>query len=58
MPRVAAHSDTGPWACARVLSLRSLADSSPTAAPVDEGEGEKKGLSIVRYGVVSTVVNR
>lgn len=40
------------------LSLRSLADSSPTAAPVDEGEGEKKGLSIVRYGVVSTVVNR
>src|SRR6187399_612027 len=25
MPRDAAHSDTGPWACASVLSLRSLA---------------------------------
>jgi pilus assembly protein CpaB len=40
------------------LSLRSLADSSPTAPVVEEADDGSKGLSIVRYGVVSTVVNR
>jgi pilus assembly protein CpaB len=40
------------------LSLRSLADSGPSAPVVEEQTDAGKGLSIVRYGVVSTVVNR
>jgi pilus assembly protein CpaB len=42
------------------LTLRSLADSSPTAAAdadADNGNNNR-GLSIVRYGVPTTVVNR
>jgi pilus assembly protein CpaB len=42
------------------LTLRSLADSSPTAAAdtdTDNGNNNR-GLSIVRYGVPTTVVNR
>jgi|tagenome__1003787_1003787.scaffolds.fasta_scaffold20742954_2 pilus assembly protein CpaB len=41
------------------LSLRSLADSAPNAvAETSDANAGMKGLSIVRYGVVSTIVNR
>jgi pilus assembly protein CpaB len=41
------------------LTLRSLADSSPTAVEPDTDTGtNNRGLSIVRYGVPTTVVNR
>jgi pilus assembly protein CpaB len=41
------------------LTLRSLADSNPTVShPETADAGGNRGLSIVRYGVVSTVVNR
>jgi pilus assembly protein CpaB len=41
------------------LTLRSLADSNPNAvAPEEQGEPDNKGLAVVRYGVVSNVVNR
>lgn len=41
------------------LTLRSLADSNPNAvSPEAEPEPDNKGVAIVRYGVVSNVVNR
>ena len=40
------------------LTLRSLADSGPTAAEtIDTGDGNL-GLAVIRYGVASTVMNR
>jgi len=40
------------------LALRSLADSNPMAAEPDPGANVTKGLAVVRYGVVTNVVDR